>query len=53
MKNFLENIGNVYNIAANEVWLYLLLSGSGWAYFLYMYIFSSGLGAVLPKYAGY
>jgi len=36
-----------------EVVLYLVLSGCGWLYFLYQYLYGTGLGLVLPRYAGY
>jgi hypothetical protein len=53
MKNILDSIGTACKISPNEVWLFLLLSAVGWGFFIYSYIFSNGLGAVLPKYAGY
>ena len=53
MNAIFENICATCDVTKNEAWLFLLLSASGWAFFFYKYIFSSGLGAVLPKYAGY
>ena len=42
-----------FDISTREAWLFLALSICGWGFILYSYVFSSGLGAVLPTYAGY
>jgi len=49
----MQDICDTFGISIREGWFFLVLSAIGWGFFLYSYVFASGLGAVLPKYAGY
>jgi uncharacterized protein (DUF58 family) len=53
LNTVIQAIYDTFKVSTREAWLYLVLSACGWGYFLYSYVFASGLGAVLPKYAGY
>jgi hypothetical protein len=52
----IEGVGptnTLCGVGDKEAVLYLLLSVSGWLYFSYQYLYESGLGIAVPRYAGY
>ncbi|MFT4518424.1 MAG: hypothetical protein ACI9JM_000805 [Halioglobus sp.] len=53
MKSSLRAIAKLCGVNEKEALLYLFLSASGWLYFAYQYLYASGLGAAVPRYAGY
>jgi hypothetical protein len=53
MKSLLRAIARFCGVSEKEAALYMLLSACGWFYFAYQYIYESGLGVAVPKYAGY
>ena len=53
MKSQIRAIAALCGVSDKEAVLYLLLSASGWLYFAYQYIYESGLGVAVPRYAGY
>lgn len=53
MKSFLRRIAALTGVNGKEAAFLLLLSVSGWLYFAYSYLYESGLGIAVPRYAGY
>ena len=53
MKRLLNTIAAQCGIKEREAMLYLALSTAGWLFFLHQYLFFSGLGVAIPRYAGY
>jgi hypothetical protein len=53
MKSRLLALASLCGVAEKEMVLYLVLSASGWVYFAYAYLYESGLGVAVSRYAGY
>jgi hypothetical protein len=53
IKSGLHKLAKVCGVSDTEAVLYLALSACGWLYFAYQYLYESGLGVAVPKYAGY
>ncbi|NND69556.1 MAG: hypothetical protein HKN19_18335 [Halioglobus sp.] len=53
MKKSFQRIASRVGVSDWETALLVLVATAGWAYFAYMYIYESGLGAGVPRYAGY
>jgi hypothetical protein len=43
----------LFGDSRKETVLLLMLSTTGWLYFAYTYLYESGLGVAVPRYAGY
>jgi len=53
MKTVMRRIAALSGVEGREAALLLLLSAAGWLYFAYAYLYESGLGIAVPRYAGY
>ena len=53
MKTPIKTIARLCSITEREALLYAVLSAGGWLFFAYQYLYASGLGVAVPKYAGY
>jgi hypothetical protein len=53
MKSVLRAIAGRCGVSDREAALYLALSACGWLYFAYQFLYETGLGVAIPKYAGY
>lgn len=53
MNNLLSKLANLYGVSNKEVVVLALVSAAGWLYFAYSYLYESGLGLAVPRYAGY
>lgn len=53
MKNVLRKLGDLCGVGDREAAILLLVSAAGWLYFAYSYLYESGLGVAVPRYAGY
>ena len=54
MKALLEKVKTLGGLGSDrETWLMLAICGAGWLYYLYQYLFASGLAVAIPRYAGY
>jgi len=53
IKKKLQGVAELLDLKQKEALLYLALSAAGWLYFGYEYLYDSGLGVAVPKYAGY
>ena len=53
MKSVLRKIESLCNVSHKEAVILLLMSSAGWLYFAYSYLYESGLGVGVPRYAGY
>ncbi len=53
MKTALEKMAALCGVSDREAAGLLLLSACGWCYFVYTYLYETGLGVAVPRYAGY
>ena len=53
MNNPLRKLASLCGVENKEAAVLLLLSAAGWVYFAYTYLYESGLGVAVPRYAGY
>lgn len=53
MKSALRALATRCGVNEREALLYLALSVAGWLFFLHQYLYASGLGMAVPRYAGY
>ena len=53
IKMKIRALAELCHVSDKEAFLYLLLSAAGWAYFVHQYLYSTGLGIAVPKYASY
>jgi hypothetical protein len=53
IKSAIRAVASWCGVTEKEAALYLFLSACGWFYFAYQYLYESGLGAGMPKYAGF
>jgi len=53
MKSALARIAAMCGMSERETAFLLVLSACGWLYFGYAYLYESGLGLAVARYAGY
>ncbi len=53
IKSAFSAFARLCGTSEKEAALYLVLSACGWLFFAYQYLYQIGLGAAIPKYAGY
>ena len=53
MKASLHKIASLIGVSNKETAFLLVVAVAGWSYFAYAYIYESGLGINVPRYAGY
>lgn len=53
MKSLFHRIAALSGVNGKEAAFLVLLSAVGWLYFAYSYLYESGLGIAVPRYAGY
>lgn len=54
MHALIEKLKTLAGLASDrEAWCMLAVSTAGWAFYLYQYLFGSGLGVAIPRYAVY
>ena len=53
MSDPMSKLANLYGVSKKEAVVLTLVSAAGWCYFAYSYLYESGLGVAVPRYAGY
>ncbi len=53
MKSMFRKLAGLCGVGEREAAILLLVSAAGWLYFAYAYLYESGLGVAVPRYAGY
>ena len=53
MKAAVRKLATLCGVSDREAAWLLLLSACGWLYCAYTYLYESGLGVAVPRYAGY
>jgi hypothetical protein len=53
LKSVVSKIAALCGVNDKEAAWLLMLSACGWLYFAYSYLYESGLGVAVPRYAGY